>query len=65
VEEQVHRAETANPVHDLDAAQGVVLQEEDAGELLQIVLVRQAVVAEDVAVRPELLDIRLGCRSWG
>ena len=32
------------------------LEEEQEGELLQVVLVAEAVVAEDVAVAPELLD---------
>jgi hypothetical protein len=32
------------------------LEEEQEGELLEVVLVAEAVVAEDVAVAPELLD---------
>ena len=32
------------------------LEEEQKGELLDVVLIRQAVIAEDVAVVPELLD---------
>jgi hypothetical protein len=36
------------------------LEEEEEGELLQVVLVGEAVVAQDVAVGPELLDDPIG-----
>ena len=36
------------------------LEEEQEGELLQVVLVGEPVVAEDVAVGPELLDQAIG-----
>src|SRR5690606_28462733 len=36
------------------------LEEEQEGELLQVVLIRQPVVAQDVAVGPELLDDAVG-----
>src|SRR5207244_8167915 len=36
------------------------LQEEDVGELFEVILVRQPVVAKDVAVRPQLLDDPVG-----
>src|SRR5690606_16151899 len=35
-------------------------QEQQIGELLQVVAVRQAVIAEDVAVVPQLVDDHLG-----
>jgi len=39
------------------------LEEEQVGELLDVVAIRQAVVAQDVAVVPELLDDLLGAHS--
>ena len=36
------------------------LEEQEEGELLEVVLVREPVVSEDVAVRPELLDDAVG-----
>jgi hypothetical protein len=36
------------------------LEEEQERELLQVVLVREPVVPEDVAIRPELLDDAVG-----
>jgi len=41
------------------------LEEEEVGELLDVVAIRQAVVAKDFAVVPELLDDLLAVHAKG
>jgi hypothetical protein len=42
-----------------------IFREEQKGELLNIVLVREAVIAQDIAVVPELLNDSVRCTHCG